>query len=87
MSKEQVESVMMMREPDLDLANGLAAATFATMSRGSALDLVIGLPAAVSVVDYCRLFDDYICSRGKARDEQTVGRVVSALVLHLVEQY
>jgi hypothetical protein len=79
---------MMKRGPELELAIELAAAAvFATMSHGSALDLVIGLPLAVLVVDYCRLFDDYICSRGKARDDPTVGRVVSALVLYLVDQY
>jgi hypothetical protein len=85
MSKGQAESVMMMREPGLDLAIGLAAA-FATVSHGSALDLVIGLPVAVSVVDYCQLFDDYICSRGKARDDPRNEWVVNVLVLHLVEQ-
>lgn len=88
MSKGQAESVMMMmmREPGLDLAIGLAAA-FATTSHGSALDLVIGLPVAASVVDYCQLFDDYICSRGKARGEPRNERMVNVLVLNLVGQY
>lgn len=86
MSKGQAESVMMMRELGLDLAIGLAAA-FVMMLHGPAPDLVIGLPVAVSVVDYCQVFDDYIRSRGKARGDPTNERVVNVLVLHLAVQY
>lgn len=76
----QVESAMMTPGPraELDLVIGRGAAV---KSRGSAVELVIHLPAAVLVGHRHQCVDD-TCSRDKARNESTIGGgVVNAQLL------